>query len=196
MIKKQKADKLTIAIIILAGLVILAVAALAVNIGYDKYLQRVHPVKYSEIVESLAEEYNLDKYLIYAVIKTESGFNPEAVSNAGAYGLMQIMPDTFSWLRDYRIEDDSAFEDMFIPESNIRYGAYLIAYHMRNYNDDLDCSMAAYHAGDGKVGEWLGNAEYSSDGKTLDVIPSSETAHYVNKINKAYETYLRLYKEN
>jgi len=164
---------------------------LAVNIAYDRYLRHSHPILYSTAVENLAYEYNLDKFLVYAVIVTESGFDPEAVSEVGASGLMQIMPDTFDWISG-RLDDDLVYKDMFNPEDNIRYGVYLLSYHMNHYND-IDCTMAAYHAGDGRVDEWLADRKYSADGKTLQDIPISDTAHYVYKINKAYQTYLKLY---
>jgi len=168
------------------------------KLGLELYLPFAYPMKFSEIVEASAAEHGLDKYLIYAVIKTESGFNPEAVSTAGARGLMQIMPDTFEWIRDYRlreVSEDLSFDDMFVAENNVLYGAYLIAYHMKSYND-IDCSLAAYHAGNGEVNKWLQDSKYSSDGRTLHTIPIPETSHYVNKVNKAYQTYIKLYGGN
>jgi soluble lytic murein transglycosylase len=148
---------------------------------------------YSEIVEPLAQEYGLDKFLIYAVIKTESGFNPDAVSTAGARGLMQIMPDTFKWIKNYRLfENNIEYDDMFNPEDNIRFGAYFISFNMRKYNS-INNSLAAYHAGVGAVDTWLNDSRYSSDGVVLDHIPIAETSHYVYKVNNAYQTYLKLY---
>jgi len=190
--KKNKADGLTVVIRILIALIIMTVAFLAVNIGYELYLRHTHPIEYSDFVELAAKEHDLDKFLIYAVIKTESGFDPDAVSNVGARGLMQIMPDTFNWINDHRLDEDLTYAAMFNPEDNIRYGAYLISYHMRHYNN-VDNSLAAYHAGDGRVDEWLKSKEYSSDGETLHTIPIKDTSHYVNKVNKAYETYIKLY---
>ena len=199
MTKKENPDGLTIAIRIVIILIALTLIPLLIRLafyGYDDYQKRVYRIDYSEIVENMANEYNLDKYLIYAVIKTESGFNSDAVSEVGARGLMQITKDTFEWIRDHRLRDDEDvnFDDMFEPEKNIQYGVYLISYHMGYYNN-TDNSLAAYHAGDGAVDGWLKDARYSKDGKTLSVIPISDTAHYVEKVNKAYKTYLKLYKE-
>jgi soluble lytic murein transglycosylase len=191
MTKKQKSGILNIIIGILAVLLAIAVGLLV----YNEHLRRTHPILYSEIVEASAHEQGVDKFLIYAIIKTESGFNPDAVSSAGAQGLMQIMPETFEWIRDYRLKEfheDISFDDLFNPDDNIRYGTYLISYHMRYYNN-VDNSLAAYHAGDGAVDQWLQDPELSSNGRTLDSIPIPETAHYVNKVNRAYEIYLKLY---
>ncbi|MDR0222837.1 MAG: lytic transglycosylase domain-containing protein [Oscillospiraceae bacterium] len=195
--KEKKQDKLTVISRTLTVIIIAALIPLSVSVAeyarYEYLLAR-HPLDYSETVEKYARENNLDKYLVYAIIKIESGFNPKAVSGAGARGLMQIMPDTFDWLREYRLGDgERDYGDMFNPDDNIRYGCYLIAYHLGNYGN-IDCALAAYHAGDKRVDEWLKNALYSSDGKTLDKIPGRDTAHYVDKVNQAYKTYLKLYE--
>lgn len=153
-----------------------------------------HPLTYSELVEKYAEEYGLDKYLLYAVIKTESSFDPNAVSNVGARGLMQIMEETFDWIQ-FRLgeEDVTVYDDMFAPETNIRYGSYLMYYLMNEFGN-IDCAAAAYHSGIGTVSEWLTNPEISSDGVTLNTIPAKNAAHYVNKINTALEKYHALYE--
>ncbi|MCL1788958.1 MAG: lytic transglycosylase domain-containing protein [Oscillospiraceae bacterium] len=197
MTKKQKPELQKVIIWVLLSLIVLSIILLVINILYTNYiLTDLHPTYYyQEIVERYADEYNIDKYLIYAMIKTESGFKRDAVSDVGARGLMQIMPDTFDWLSGHRLlEDDLTFNDMFVPEHNIRYGVELISYHMRHYNN-TDNSLAAYHAGDGAVDNWLKDKRYSEDGKTLHHIPSAATAHYVSKVNKAYKIYLKLYKE-
>ena len=153
-----------------------------------------HPLGYSEYVEKYADEYGLDKYLLYAVIKTESSFDSNAVSNVGARGLMQIMEETFDWIR-FRLgeEELTVYDDMFDPKTNIRYGGYLVSYLMDKFGN-IECAAAAYHSGVGTVSEWLSDADISKDGKTLDVIPGKNAAHYVNKINTALETYYALYE--
>lgn len=152
-----------------------------------------HPLKYSEYVERYANENNLDPFLVYAVIKTESSFVPTSVSNVGATGLMQIMSDTFDWIQ-YRLDDnETVYEDMNDPETNIRYGCYLLGYLFKLYGN-MDCAIAAYHAGPGSVSSWLKNPEYSDDGITLKDIPIADTKHYLRKIHRAYEIYKQLYE--
>ena len=172
---------------------VLAVLLAAAGIfGYDRFERYTHPVRYENLVEKYSRENDLDKYLVYAVIKTESGFDPQAVSNVGARGLMQIMEPTFEWVK-YRLGDeDSRYLDMYDPETNIRYGCWLIGYLCWEFGD-VDTAMAAYHAGIGQVGEWLEDADISADGVHLDVIPISDTAHYVSKIDRALATYKKIY---
>jgi soluble lytic murein transglycosylase len=174
-------------------LVLAAVLFLLVNVAQYELMRRNHPLEYNDYIVQYAAESNVDAFFIYAIVKTESGFNPDAVSNAGARGLMQIMPDTFEWIRDFVLfESDIEYDAMFIPQDNIRYGAALIAHHLREFKS-TDNALAAYHAGRSAVNSWLVNPDHSSDGHTLDNIPIPDTAHYINKVNKAYETYQRLY---
>lgn len=80
----------------------------------DKVQKVAYPQKYSKYVDKASLQYSLDPALIYAVIHTESGFNPNAESPAGACGLMQVMPDSFDWLMGLRGESDKyTTEDLF-----------------------------------------------------------------------------------
>ena len=191
--RKSKRNAAVIAIIVIGFIII---AFLFGGEIYRKsiyeYKKSTHPLKFSEYVEKYSEEYGVDKFLLYSVIKTESGFDTKAVSSVGARGLMQIMEETFDWIK-YRLGDEeTVYDDMLEPEENIRYGAYLIDY-LVDYFGNTDAAVAAYHSGIGAVSEWLTDSNCSQDGKTLYNIPSSTAAHYVNKINKALATYTELY---
>ena len=158
--------------------------------GEKIFLKSFYPLKFSEYVETSAEKYDLDKELVYAVIKTESNFDINAESHAGAKGLMQIMPKSFKWLQDLRNEklDEN---QLFNPEINIDYGCYLLKYFMDVYEEETS-AVAAYNAGF-VVSDWLNNKEYSADGKTLEVIPYEETSNYVKKVENAKKMYINLY---
>lgn len=154
----------------------------------------VYPEKYRQYVEKYAAENGLDKYFVYAVIKTESNFDPEAVSDAGAVGLMQIMEDAFDWVQ-YRMGEECAgeeYSDLYDPETNIKYGTCLLRLLCEEYGCK-ETAAAAYHTGRGNVNSWLSDKDCSSDGKTLENIPSSATGHYVHKVMTAYEGYTNLY---
>lgn len=193
--KKSKSKVRTFVVAVIFILIVIV----AIVMGYKaarrseyEYRLAAHPKKYSEYVSKYAQEYEIDEDLIYAVIKTESDFDCEAVSNVGARGLMQIMEETFDWIK-YRLDDEeSVYDDMFDPEMNIRYGAYLMDYLLEKFGDK-DTAVAAYHSGAGSVSSWLEDKENSSDGKRLDNIPSNTAAHYVNKINNALSNYKELY---
>lgn len=186
--RKKNRAPLIISIVIVS-LILLAVGG---YFGYKKYLEIAYPIKYQSWVEKYAAENHLNKYFVYAVIKTESGFDPGAESNVGARGLMQIMKDTFEWIK-FKTDDETAvYDDMFDAETNIKYGCYLLGYLMDEFGS-VEVAAAAYHAGRGNVNSWLADKRYSSDGVHLDTIPISDTAHYVNKITKAMNKYIKLY---
>ncbi len=161
--------------------------------GTKQELEKLsYPIEYSEYVEKASAEYDLDEALIYAVIRTESSFNPEAESPVGACGIMQMMPSSFEWLQTLRgTTGEYTTEDLFNPEICIDYGCYLLRYFMDTYNDER-CAIAAYNAGF-VVGEWLENEEYSPDGKTLSDTPYPETSNYIEKVESAKEMYIKLY---
>lgn len=174
------------------------IAALLLGIagylGYSAYTERAYPMKYSEYVEKYSKEYSVDKFLVYAVIKTESGFRPDAVSSVGARGLMQITEVTFDWIKFRLGDDENEFYDMYDPEVNIRYGCWFLGFLCDEFGSgNIRTVAAAYHAGRGKVNEWLDNKDYSSDGVHLDSIPGRDTAHYVSKVTRAVDKYIRLY---
>lgn len=178
-------------IIVLLGLIIWAVCNMeALSRKY------VYPIGYSDMVETASMETGIDKYLIYAVIRTESNFNAEAESEVGARGLMQLMEDAFDWVK-FRMEDDRSvtYDDMYDPGYNIEYGSFLLKLLYEEYGDERT-ALAAYHSGRGSVNGWLEDKNYSSDGKTLDKIPSDTTEHYVKKVMTAYEGYTNLYNRS
>lgn len=154
-----------------------------------------HPTDFEEIVSRYSEEYNVPRELIFAVIKVESDFDPEAKSSAGALGLMQMMPDTFEELTDDFLCEHLAFEDLTDPEVSIRYGTYYLAYLYRYFDYNWQNAIAAYNGGMGNVTKWLKDPKYSDGDGNLTHIPFSETRSYVSKVEKARALYEEFYPE-
>ncbi len=197
--KKKNSPKKPLATLLI-WIVVLGVLAGAVFAFVSNFFQDTsenfqkanYPQKYSEYVDKAAQDYNLDPSLIYAVIRTESGFDPDAKSEVGAYGIMQVMPSSFEWLMEKRGESGKyTADDLLDPSVCIDYGSYLLRYFYDFYEDER-CAVAAYNAGF-VVGEWLENEEYSSDGKTLTSIPYPETSAYVERVEDAKAMYIKLY---
>ena len=154
-----------------------------------------HPLYYKEDILRYAADNGLDPSLVCAVILCESSFDPNAVSRLGARGLMQLMEDTASWVAHKLGEDDAAysFDRLFDPETNIRYGCWYLGYLSKRFGGDPVKIICAYHAGQGNVDAWLKNPAYSSDGITLDTIPTKDTAQYCSRVTTAMEVYARRY---
>lgn len=183
--------------VFLLVLIILSVIAFALYKSVPAFLKKnVYPKKYSEYVERYSEEYDIDENFIYAVIKTESGFDPDARSNVGAVGLMQLMPIAFKEVSN-NIEDNKGlkYSDMYNPEYNIMYGTWYLDYLYEQFGS-YELTIAAYHAGMTEVRGWLYSGVLDEDNLNLDNIPSeySDTRHYINKVISAYKEYNRLYR--
>ncbi len=186
------------------GLIVLIVLVVSILFGFlfDIALMAVEkriyqkPEEYVPFVEQYAEEFGVPVDLVYAVIKTESGFDSSAVSRKGAIGLMQMMPATFEWLTDDILREYLGIGMLYDPETNIKYGTYYLS-RLYNRFGDWDTALAAYNGGEGNVSEWLRDKKYSDDGIKLktDKIPDefSETKNYVKKVNKALKKYKELY---
>ena len=184
--------RLIVSIIVIA-LLCVAVYFVAKNFGKTQRFigSKLYPIKYSKYVDKASEDYNVDKALVYAMIHTESHFNENAVSSAGAVGLMQLTPETYEWLcnkRDIDYVDGGLYE----PSINIDFGTYLISYLFNEFCDEK-LVIAAYNAGPDNVKAWLKNPRYSPDGKTLAKIPYAETEKHVEKVLDAEEKYKKLY---
>lgn len=119
------------------------------------------------IINKASRRYGVDTSLIKAVIKAESNFNPQAVSHAGARGLMQLMPATARSL---------GVNDSFDPEQNVMAGTRFLGDLLQRYNGDLDSALAAYNWGPGNVD------------KRPDRLPR-ETRDYLAKVKQLYSSY-------
>lgn len=173
----------------------LVIAGIAAWPAYGMIQKVQYPLKYEREVYRWAEEYQLDPYLIFAVIRTESGFDPKAQSSAGAIGLMQMTEDTFEWLcGKIAPQEELVFDDLYTPDTSIRFGAYFISYCLARYENDVATAAAAYHSGTGAVDKLLMEEKYSTDGIRLSNFPYGATGHYVDKIQRSYQKYLSLYK--
>lgn len=190
MIKKTKSfTKVFICI-----LTIITICSFFTSCGtHQKILEKLFPIKYEDLVLNSHHKYGVDSSLIYAVIKTESGFDPDATSSAGACGLMQITPPTFEWLQFKKgISNKMDKSYLFDPSINIEYGAYFLSILLDRYDNEA-VAISAYNAGISAVDSWLNNQEYSNDGITLDNIPYSETDRYVDKVISNQQIYREVY---
>ncbi len=182
---------------VLIAIVLLVAAALIFGFACDASLALIerltHPKKYEDLVAAAREGYEfVPESMVYAVIKTESGFDENAVSAAGAVGLMQLMPSTFEDISVNFLGEDLPDEKIYDPAVNIRYGVFYLSWLYLKFGD-WSTVAAAYNAGIGKVSGWLDDPEYSDDGITLKYIPIKETCDYVKKVSDAKETYEKLY---
>ena len=157
-------------------------------------LTKVYKLEYTEYVKKYANEYNVDEYLIYAIIKAESNFEPNAESHRGAKGLMQLMYSTAEDIAK-RIDVDLNEENIVEPDININLGTKYISMLIQKY-DNINLALAAYNAGSGNVDGWIEKGTLKADGSDIENVPFSETNNYVRKILRDYEIYKDIYEKS
>ena len=184
--KQHLKKKLRLIIIFLAIL-------LAIILVFDYASMQLYPVKYRELVQLYSEKFGIDPYLVFAIIKTESNFQPKAISPKNARGLMQISERTGKWGADKLQLTDYTNEKLFDPETNINIGCWYLSVLYDEFND-TNLVLAAYNGGSGNVAQWLKDRDLSADGKTLDKIPFKETKQYLKKVDNNYSIYKKLYE--
>lgn len=145
-------------------------------------------------MEKYSEENGLDKYLVYAVIKAESNFNPNVKSNADARGLMQLMEETAVERSNVIENEDIEAYDLYDPETNIKLGTSYLSYLLELYDGNTVLAIIAYNAGLGNVKQWIKEGVIKPDGSDIENIPYKETENYVRKILRDYQMYLKIYE--
>lgn len=147
------------------------------------YARLWYPLRYATIVRVHAGENGLDPALLAAVIETESKFDPNAHSSAGAIGLMQLTPSTAEGIAEYTHGTRFRLSDLTNPDINVRYGAWYLRRLLNKYGDER-LALAAYNAGEQNVDAWRAAGEG---------IQFAETRAYVDKVEHLKAIYRRTY---
>ncbi|OGF50865.1 MAG: hypothetical protein A2231_10985 [Candidatus Firestonebacteria bacterium RIFOXYA2_FULL_40_8] len=178
--KKKRNKKI---IILSAVLVVLTVILFLVS---DWFWTALSPITHNVLLEKYSKEYKLDPLLVAAIIKSESTFNPIAVSEKGAVGLMQLMPDTAEEMAHELNVDFVNIEDLYNPEINIHLGYYYMVKLLKRYNGNMVFALAAYNAGTKNADEWIKNYRGDPD-RAIAVIGFPETRKFVKEVQSTYE---------
>lgn len=180
--------------VILAGIIVAVVLAATGDKVVPVISEQMYPIRYVEDIALVAETYDLDPYLVAAVAQTESGYNPEAVSPAGAVGLMQVMPDTATWITGLDSWQGGADPVLTDPVDSLELGACYLRYLTDRFEDRIRLVLAAYNAGQGAVGDWI-EAAGGPDSFELTDIPYSETRDFVRRVEHYWNLYMRIYPD-
>jgi soluble lytic murein transglycosylase len=171
---------------LLLALLLLVLVVLPFVLKAPETVRRItHPLKYEETIQSAAQENGVEPALVAAVILKESRFNPEVESSRGAYGLMQIQPETARFIS----ERSGIGSDYRYPKANIRMGTWYLGYLQDRYHEDERLVLAAYNSGEGQVDAWHTDENFDINHD----IPFKETQEYVENVLEARDTYVELY---
>lgn len=157
-------------------LTIFLLAAILFLFGGAAYCRIRFQIKYKSEIKYFSDKYGIEENLVFAVIKAESGFNPNKVSEKGATGLMQIMPETAEYIGE-KFFSGRKF-DLFLPADNIEAGCFYIFYLSEKFENTTEI-LAAYNAGEGNVKLWKNE---KGAPLTENDIPFPETKSYVKRV--------------
>lgn len=183
-------------VIIIAFLLIIVFVLFGPLRIQDKILKIIYPTKYENFVELYSKEYDVDKYLVYAIIKAESNFNCDAVSFKEAKGLMQLMDETAKDIlkkNNINLTQEQLEEKLLQAEFNINLGTKYISMLIEKYQN-IELALTAYNAGSGNVDNWIKQEILNRDGSNIENVPYKETNNYVRKILRDYEIYKKIYQ--
>ncbi len=159
-----------------------------VRFGGDRLDAR--PRAYADLVESAAHKYGLDPNLLFAVMRVESIYNRRIVSNAGAVGLMQIMPATGERIARQLGVSDFDPVDLLDPRRNLEFSAWYLASLLQRFDGRLPLAIASYNGGPHNVRLWLrASPSHMPLDAFLERIPFSQTHEYVRRVLVYYSQY-------
>ncbi len=137
--------------------------------------------KYEELTKNYSYKYGIDQNLLLSILKTESNFNPKAVSNKGAIGIAQILPSTAVFIAS-QLNYNSDY-DLFDVKTSIEFASYYLSYLSKKFRYELDV-ICAYNAGEGRVLKW------NKDSRLREKdIPYNETKRYYKKVIRRKNLY-------
>jgi len=153
-----------------------------------------YPQGYWDSIVSYSRKYGQDPYFVAAIIRAESQFHAEALSPAGARGVMQVMPATGAWVAQMIRVPGFDPNKLFDSDTAINIGTWYIGHLMKRFKGDALFTAAAYNAGPEAVSAWINkNGHGTERDEFVESIPFSETRGYVKKVMRNYAEYKRIY---
>ena len=180
-------------LVVLVALVIFAALVLTGEVVLPGVSGKLFPIHYQDEIAGVADKYDQDPYLVAAMVKTESGYDPTAESGAGAVGLMQLMPATAEWAAS-RMDawQEGSGPQLTDPEDSLELGTWYLAYLGDIYGDGSLAAVAAYNGGLGNVDDWIDEAGGPGSFDATD-IAFPETREYVERVERYRALYVRMH---
>lgn len=152
------------------------------------------PIYYKDLVQKKADDYRIDPYLVWSIMREESHFNTWAESRVGARGLMQIIHSTGEWIAQKLNYEKYEPDALFNPEFNINLGAWYLQYLLDRFDDNNLLVIAGYNAGPGITDKWLETLDISDIDVFVEDIPYEETREHIKKVMRTYFIYRLIYQ--
>jgi soluble lytic murein transglycosylase len=161
-----------------------------------EFWEKLFPMPFSEELRAYAAGHDLDPFLVAALIRQESEFNPGARSRVGALGLMQIMPATGRLLARKAGVSPFSTGKLYNPDLSLRLGTLHLRGVLDQFQNRLELTLAAYNAGEHRVEKWLTWGAFEDPAIFVETIPFTETREYVQSVMRNMAIYRTLYGGN
>jgi soluble lytic murein transglycosylase len=161
----------------------------------DELYRYRYPLAYWETIQKMAEERGLDPYLILALIRQESLFDPKALSPASAFGLMQLLPSTAARAATQLGLPSPQRDKLFDPDLNLTLGTHHFKELLQRYSNNLVKAIAAYNAGESAVARWERQISAEDEEEFIERITYGETRLYVKLVLRNHRIYSRIYNQ-
>jgi len=177
-------------------IIALAIVLCVLYVLQSKWFWKIfYPWPYRSEITQVANQLEIDPYLLAALVRVESGFNANAESAAGARGLMQVMPETASWTAKQIGIQDFHESQLYQPGVDLLIGSWYLANLFKDFHGNQVTGLAAYNAGRGNVQAWLEIGLWKGTMADVDRIPFPETQLYLRAVMRNYEIYKFLYAD-
>jgi len=177
-------------------LLILFIGFTALLFLNTNWMSWFYPIHYKNEIRQHSLTYEIDPFLVAAIIRVETNFKTGRESKKGALGLMQLMPDTANWaLQKAKLPDVSLERLKQEPSANIELGTWYLHSLSRQFDGNRTAVIAAYNAGPGNVQRWLSQGDWDGTEASVSSIPIGETRHYVQRVIYYYNQYTDIYSE-
>lgn len=181
--------------------IIAAILVLSIGFGFafdgiaTSLEKKQYPLspRYANDIQRISAEYGIPEVILWAIVRTESGFSSNLEGEDGGIGLMQLTPDEFAMIQtDILKEAPQDAGLLYDPQKNLACGAAYLSFLYQRYGV-WETVFAAFDAGTDAVDAWLANPDCVSELGTLKNIPNQKTARFVREVTKARELYIKLY---
>ena len=171
---------------------VLGLISFAFSFAPSLFFKSMYPLRYEDEITASSSAHGVDPFLVAAIIRSESSWDPEVASNQGAVGLMQLLPETAADMVSKRLVDASVYpvDQLTDPAVNIEYGCAYLSYLLTYFNGATDRAIAAYNAGMGNVDDWTKQNDLLHNAITFP-----ETQAYLVRVNMAKARYQELYPQ-
>ena len=181
---------------IIAAILVLSIGfGLAFDVIATAIEKKQYPLspRYADDIQRVSAEYGIPEVILWAIVRTESGFSSNLEGEDGGIGLMQLTPDEFAMIQtDILKEAPQDAGLLYDPAKNLSCGAAYLSFLYQRYGV-WETVFAAFDAGTDAVDAWLANPDCVSELGTLENIPNQKTARFVREVTEARELYIKLY---